>query len=91
MEWETGDASGGSGGFGVLPAAVGIGNGMGNAYVLAGSFRNGIAAAVSNQYIWFNLNSGSPPEPITDIPEPSTWALCVGGLTALLLSRLRVR
>ena len=91
MEWETGDASGGSGGFGVLPAAVGLGDGVANGYVLAGSFQNGIAAAVSNQYIWFNLNDGSPPEPISDIPEPSTWALCVGGLTALLLSRVRVR
>src|SRR5262245_35208802 len=30
MQWETGDASGGSGGFGGTPAAVGFGDGAGN-------------------------------------------------------------
>jgi hypothetical protein len=37
MQWETGDASGGSGGFGGTPAAVGFGDGAGNGEVLAGS------------------------------------------------------
>ena len=37
MQWETGDASGGSNGFGGDPAAVGFGDGLGNGQVLQGS------------------------------------------------------
>ena len=58
MGWETGDASGGSGGFGGTPGAVGFGDGAGNGQVLAGSTQNGIAAAVANHHIWFNLVGG---------------------------------
>ena len=46
MQWETGDASGGSGGFGGSPAAVGFGDGLSNGFVLEGSTENGISRIV---------------------------------------------
>jgi hypothetical protein len=43
MQWETGDASKGSGGFGGTPAAVGFGDSQSNGEVLQGSTQNGIS------------------------------------------------
>src|SRR5690242_20488423 len=88
--WETGDASGGSGGFGGTPAAVGFGDGAGNGEVLQGSIQNGISGIVNNHYIWFDTNcpagttgAGCNPIPITGTPEPSTLVLFGSGLLAL--------
>jgi len=80
MQWETGDASGGSGGFGGTPAAVGFGDGQSNGFVLEGSIQNGIARIVDHKMIWFNLNSQGEPVPVGAIPEPETYALMLGGL-----------
>lgn len=91
MQWETGDASGGTGGFGGSPAAVGFGDGQQNGFVLASSQRNGIAGVVDNQQIWFNLSSEGTPTPVTQapdptpvpaVPEPQTYALMLAGLAA---------
>ncbi len=56
MQWETGDASGGRGGFGGTPAAVGFGDGLANGVVLVGSLQNGISGVLNNHHIWFYAN-----------------------------------
>lgn len=76
MQWETGDASGGSGGFGGTPAAVGFGDGQSNGEILQGSIQNGIAAVVNNEHLWFDPNL----EPVSATPEPMT--LLLFGTTA---------
>lgn len=77
MQWETGDASNGIGGFGGFPAAVGFGDGNSNGFVLASSQMNGISGVVANKQIWFNLGDGGIPTPV---PEPETYALLLAGL-----------
>jgi len=80
MQWETGDASGGTGGFGGTPAAVGFGDGQSNGFVLQGSTQNGISAIVNNKYMWFNLTSGGvTPVGLATAPAPavSGWSLVV--------------
>ena len=79
MQWETGDASGGSGGFGGTPAAVGFGDGMGNGEVLQGSIQNGISGIVNDQYIWFDLSNGVPVTPPPAAPEPASLGLLLVG------------
>jgi len=87
MQWETGDASGGSGGLGGTPAAVGFGDGQSNGFILQGSTANGISGIVNDHFIWFNLSaSGTPiavPPPVSAVPEPETYALMFGGLAML--------
>ena len=81
MNWETGDASGGSGGFGGSPAAVGFGDGQSNGEILEGSIQNGISGIVNDHHIWFDLNGGIPTP--TGVPEPSTWLMLGSGLLIL--------
>jgi hypothetical protein len=78
MQWETGDASGGSGGFGGTPAAVGFGNGAGSGEVLQGSILPDISTIVNDEYIWFDQNL----QPI-GTPEPVTMLLLGLGLVGL--------
>jgi hypothetical protein len=92
MQWETGDASGGTNGFGGTPAAVGFGDGLANGQVLAGSTEPGIADRVQNRRLWFDLAAGGVPivtppvdggESVSVIPEPGTSALTALGLVLL--------
>jgi len=73
MGWETGDASGGTNGFGGTPAAVGFGDGAGNGEILEGSTQNGISRIVANHHIWFDPLL-APVPPVTQLPEPGTLA-----------------
>lgn len=95
MGWETGDASGGTGGFGGTPAAVGFGDGLSNGYILEGSTLNGIANVVRNHYVWFNLDNGVPVvippsnPPPTPVPEPGTLLLMGAGLLGVAMAARR--
>ena len=96
MQWETGDASGGTGGFGGTPAAVGFGDGASNGEVLQGSIQNGISGVVNDHHIWFDVNlqpipicdvPGAPPCP-TSVPAPATLVLVgSGGFLGVALAR----
>ena len=83
MQWETGDASGGTNGFGGTPAAVGFGDGNQNGFVLQGSIQNGISGIVNDESLWFDLNSQGNPTPVPSVPEPETYALMLAGLGLL--------
>lgn len=90
IQWETGDASGGSGGLGGSPARVGYTNGGAEDFEFTGSgvtraFLDGgpnalIAGSrnsnVAGQYI-FSVRNGTV---VTDIPEPTSLALVGLGL-----------
>jgi hypothetical protein len=87
MQWETGGASGGIGGFGGTPAAVGFGDGLSNGNVLVGSIQNGISGVVNNHHIWFDPNLA----PVTATPEPATLLLFGTTSAGLALARWRRR
>jgi MYXO-CTERM domain-containing protein len=84
MQWETGDASGGSGGFGGTPAAVGFGDGQNNGEVLQGSIENGISGIVNDTHIWFDTNLNVVPPTPSTAPEPTSLTLAGIGLASLL-------
>jgi hypothetical protein len=74
MDWETGDDSGGSGGFGGVPATAGFGDGLRGInpgeVSIAGSQQDGISTVLENNHYWFSLGSGGVP---SGVPEPSTY------------------
>lgn len=92
MQWETGDASGGSGGFGGTEATVGFGDGLSavntGEFSLMGSQNAGISGIVQNKHYWFNLNDQGVPDPVAT-PEPSTFVLIGAGIAGLALYRKR--
>lgn len=90
--WETGDASGGAGGFGGTEATVGFGDGLAAVNTgeisLLGSQQAGISGIVANNHYWFNLGAGGIPED-NGVPEPATIALFGLGLVGLFMGRRR--
>ncbi len=102
--WETGDASGGVGGFGGTQASSGFGDGLGSVNAgevsIPGSRQAGISRVVTDQHYWFNLGSGGVPVPVppdvTAVPEPASLLLLGSGLAAACArarkgSRKRIR
>ncbi|HSH29079.1 MAG TPA: nidogen-like domain-containing protein [Thiohalobacter sp.] len=95
VDWETGDASGGSGGFGGTEATVGFGDGLAAVNTgeisLAGSQQPGISNVVENNHYWFLLGEGGTPEqpPVEAVPAPATLALM--GIAALGMGAARRR
>ncbi|XZF12489.1 PKD domain-containing protein [Chitinophagaceae bacterium MMS25-I14] len=92
MQWTTGDASAGSGGFGGYPAVVGANKGDGVNYFQLGAFNttgntyNGSSTAsgvdwLDNQQFVFDActpNSGNLPPIMSGISRCDTLRLCVG-------------
>ena len=102
INWETGAASGGSGGFGGTPAAAGFNSGTGTFYQLPGSLQthsfenngsnpliNQTNDNVAGQYL-FGVRSG---QIIVGgaVPEPATWAMMLVGFGAIGASMRRSR
>ncbi|MGH9327817.1 MAG: PEP-CTERM sorting domain-containing protein [Terriglobia bacterium] len=95
MQWEVGDASGGTDGLcadnsfqdgACTPAAAGFGDGQGNGQILQGSINPGIAGLVNDKYLWFDVNSQGQPVPVppsSSTPEPASIALFGTGLLGL--------
>lgn len=94
IQWETGDASGGSQGRGGTSAAVGFNAGTGNAsgtyFQAPGSLQNGALVdggsnALNGQTFDFQVRAGVPVQvPVTPaVPEPATWGMMILGMGAV--------
>ncbi len=101
MQWTTGDASGGIGGFGGVPATVGVNKGDGVLYALVGRFDNPSAvydgpggandgvAYLTGKYYAFNACSDIVIIP-GEVPV-SNWALYIGIFLILTFTVIRFR
>lgn len=99
MSWETGDASGGSGGFGGTEAAAGFDAGDStNYYTIPGSFYPGIAnvledgsnTGVAGRWVFRISEEEIEPAPISSVPLPGAVLLLGSGLMGLFGLRRRI-
>lgn len=81
MGWERTDTS--------TTAAVGFGDGVGNAVVVEGSNLAGMASTMNNRHIWFNANL--TPVDNNNVPEPGSLALLSVAILALTVSAKKRR
>ncbi|WP_460557544.1 nidogen-like domain-containing protein, partial [Hymenobacter daeguensis] len=96
MQWTTGDASNGSGGFGGTPATVGVNNGNGTDYVQVGRFdapgtaydgpggNNDGVDYLDNRCIGFNVSTaGNIPPSASNLPANNTVTVACGQTVTL--------
>ena len=81
MGWEVTDTS--------TVAAVGFGDGLGNASVVQGSTQPGMNTVVANKFVWFDPNLNVVPPPPVAVPEPASLALVGAALAAAALASRR--
>lgn len=78
MDWETGDANGGSFGFGGIEGSAGFGDGSLASHAgeisIAGSQQAGISDVLQDNHYWFQLGeAGIPIAGPSSVPEAGTW------------------
>jgi hypothetical protein len=102
MQWTTGDASSGSGGFGGTPATVGVNKGDGVKYALVGLFdhagtdydgpggANDGVGYLTGQYYTFDACQGNVIIVPNEIPTLSQWGLIILGFSLLVLGTVYI-
>lgn len=84
MQWTTGSASGGSGGFGGIPATVGINKGSENIYTQAGRFGQAGADYYGDQ-VGIVFDGGAVPSGVDWLDDRDLYLAASGGTILIIL------